>query len=255
VTSSTEERTVDPEPFDLPGEGPVAALCLHGLTGTPYEIRPVAEALARRGMRARGPVLPGHNATPEELARVPHTDWLETAQAELDELRAQHERVFVVGLSMGGLVSLDLASRNPVDAVVSIGVPLRLTNPATRLIPLLKYLFPMLPKRGGPDIRDDAARERHPGYRVMPLHSIHELQRLQRRVRSRLAEITAPILVAHGALDRTANPEDAREIHGAVRSEERALQFFESSGHVVPVDVDGLRLAEAVADFLSRHSH
>lgn len=254
MTSSASEPPVDSAPFDLPGEGPVAALCLHGLTGTPYEIRPVAEALARRGVRARGPVLPGHNETPRELARVAHTEWLAVAQAELDELRAQHQRVFVVGLSMGGLVSLDLASRNPVDAVVSIGAPLRLKNPATRLIPLLKYLFPMMRKRGGSDIRDDAARARHPGYDVMPLSAVHELLRLQARVRTRLADITAPILVAHGALDRTANPEDAREIHATVGSEERALRFFESSGHVVPVDVDGLRLSEAVADFLGRHS-
>ena len=68
MTSS--EVVVDPSPFDLIGGGSAAVLCLHGLTGTPYEVRPLGEALARAGIRAVGPALPGHNETPDRLARV-----------------------------------------------------------------------------------------------------------------------------------------------------------------------------------------
>jgi carboxylesterase len=245
---------VDPSPFEFPGTGGAAVLCLHGLTGTPYEVRPLGEALARRGFRARGPALPGHNETPERLARVPHTAWIEAARAHLHELRAENGQVFVVGLSMGGLVALDLAADEPVDALVAIGTPLRLRHPLAWLIPLAKHLRPMQRKPWGSDIRDAAARERHPSYDVMPLHAVHELQRLQRRVRGRLPRVTAPILVAHGALDRTAQPGDARTIHARVSSPIRELMFFEASAHVVPVDFDGPRLAEAIGKFLERHA-
>ena len=68
---------VDPSAFDLPGSGRAAALCLHGLTGTPYEVRSLAEAISARGIRAVGPALPGHSETPERLAATTHTDWLE----------------------------------------------------------------------------------------------------------------------------------------------------------------------------------
>ena len=66
---------VDPSAFDLPGKGRAAALCLHGLTGTPYEVRPLAEAISAAGIRAVGPALPGHNETPERLAATSHTDF------------------------------------------------------------------------------------------------------------------------------------------------------------------------------------
>jgi carboxylesterase len=88
----------------------------------------------------------------------------------------------------------------------------------------------------------------------MPLASVHELVRLQRRVRASLPRVTAPILVAHGAQDRTAHPADAHEILAQVASVEREHLFLEASGHVVPVDHDGPQLAAATVEFLGRHA-
>jgi carboxylesterase len=244
----------DPSPFDLPGSSAAAALCLHGLTGTPYEVRPLAVAIAATGIRALGPVLPGHNETPERLAKVPYTDWLDSARSHLHRLRAECDRVFVVGLSLGGLLALALAEEEPVDALVVIGTPLKLYHPLAFLTPLIKCVRPLARKPHGSDIRDDAARRRHPSYDRMPMNSVCELQRLQRRVRPRLAQITAPILVAHGAHDHTANPADAATIRDSVSSEVREYILLASSAHIVPVDADGPELAIAVADFLVQHS-
>jgi carboxylesterase len=69
VANSLELPLIDSSAFDLPGGGRAAALCLHGLTGTPYEVRSLGVAFAASGIRAFGPALPGHNETPERLAR------------------------------------------------------------------------------------------------------------------------------------------------------------------------------------------
>jgi len=244
---------VDASPFDWPGQGDAdaAALCVHGLTGTPYEIRPLALAIVGRGIRARGPLLPGHGTSPEELARLTYSDWVDAVGEEYRALRAQHNRVFVVGLSLGGVLCLDLASRERPDAIAVVGTPLRLRTPVRQLVPLAKHLMPMLEKREGSDIRDPEARARHPGYPRMPLASVHELVRLQRRVVAGLGRIQAPALVAHGAHDRTADPQDAERILQGLGSARKEHQVYPDSGHVVPVDYDGERLAEATADFLA----
>ena len=62
----------------------------------------------------------------------------------------------------------------------------------------------------------------------------------------------APILIAHGVFDATAAPDDAREIASGVGSLHRELLWLPSSAHVVPVDLDGLILAEAVAEHCVR---
>lgn len=249
--SEVPEFAVDVAPFDL-GERAArcAALCLHGLTGTPYEVRPLGEALAAAGIRAVGPVLPGHDATPEALAALRHTDWLESVRQRLRGLRAEHERVVVVGLSLGGLLALALGSEEPVDGLAVVGTPLRFRRVVRWGVPVLKYVFPFVKKGQGSDIRDPAARLRHPSFPVMPLHSVHELMPLQRRVAAGLASIRAPILVAHGRHDATANPLDARTIYERVASPQRRLLILEDSGHVVPVDLGGPRLAEAVVELL-----
>ena len=247
------EGIVDERPFDLApaaGDGRAAALCLHGLTGTPYEVRSVAEALAAHGIRARGPALPGHGSTPEELAGVSHSDWLAAARSEVARLRVQHERVYVVGLSMGGVVSLRLGIEGLADALAVIGTPLRLRPaPLVGLIPLVMHIHRYLPKREGSDIQHPEARARHPGYEKMPLRSVNELIKMQRRVRHELGRITAPILIAHGVFDRTARLSDAHRIAAEVSSDQRRLLVLERSGHVVPVDHDGPLLAEAIAGF------
>ena len=243
---------MDVSPFDLGGCGGAAVLCLHGLTGTPYEVRPLGEAFAKRGLRAVGPVLPGHNASPAELARVSHDSWLECTRLELARLRRAHQRVFVSGLSLGGLLALAAASDGSVDRLVVVSTPLRLRGALVALVPLAKYFHPFVRKPTGSDILDDAARRRHPSYPVMPLRSVHELIRLQRRVRATLGRVRAPIFVAHGAHDRTAHPDDADEIIASVASQEREQLLLASSAHIVPVDRDGAQLAAAAADFLAR---
>ncbi len=84
----------------------------------------------------------------------------------------------------------------------------------------------------------------------MPLHAVHELTKLQRVVRRRLPQIVAPILVAHGARDRTADPRDARALYERVSSPERRLLVLPNAAHVVPVDRAGPELARAAAEFL-----
>src|SRR3954454_20893333 len=98
------------DPFAL-GDGADACVLLHGLTGSPAEVRPVGEALARAGFRAVGPLLPGHGGKPEDLYMVSRGDLLKAAQEALLSL-AGARRIFVGGLSAGALLAIHLASKS-----------------------------------------------------------------------------------------------------------------------------------------------
>ncbi len=243
--------SVDATPFalgDVGDRGP-AVLCLHGLTGTPYEIRHPAEALAERGFACLGLELPGHGSSPQVLAATPHTAWLDAVVAAFDRLAATHVRVYAVGLSLGGVLALALCQRRPVHGAVVLAAPIELPRSVRWGVPLLAPLIASAPKTS--DIVDDGARARHPGYRRMPLAAVRELMRLQREVELGLARVDAPLRLIYSRGDKTVRLEDAERIRRQVSSREPQVITLDRSGHVLPVDLERERVSREVVDFLS----
>jgi carboxylesterase len=245
--------TVDANPFRLgdprAGLAP-AVLCLHGLTGTPYEIRPPAEALAEAGFYCEGPLLPGHGTSARELARTTHAQWLAAVLAAHDSLAERHERVYTVGLSLGGLLALALAERRALRGVVALAVPLDLGWVVHRGVPLLHRVVRQLPKT--PAILDLEARARHPGYDRMPLAAVNQLLSLAAHVRGALPRIQAPVSLIFSRLDPTVPARNAELLMRGLPPGDRELHWLERSGHVLPVDFERALVAQRVVEFLSR---
>ncbi len=86
-----------------------AVLLLHGFTATPDVMRPLANALFTAGYTVLAPLLSGHGGTAERLEESRWTDWYADAHKSFEELKKDHDHVFVAGLSMGGLLTLKLA--------------------------------------------------------------------------------------------------------------------------------------------------
>lgn len=242
---------VDPQAFelgDVGGTGP-AVLCLHGLTGTPWEVRSPAEALADAGFACVGPLLPGHGTSPDELARTPHAHWLEAALAAYDRLERSHARVYVLGLSMGGVLALALGARRRPGGLAVLAAPFDLGRAVHWGVPLLRRVLGALPKK--PAIEDVEARERHPGYDRMPLAAVGELIALAAGVRAELGSVRAPLLCVYSRRDPTVAPHNAELVLREVGSAQRDVHWLERSQHVLPVDCERLELAQRVSAFFS----
>jgi carboxylesterase len=242
---------VDARPFRLGpvgGEGP-AVVCLHGLTGTPYEVRQPAEGLAEAGFACLGPELPGHGQTPEDLIPVHRSDWVEAALGAWDELSRTHSRVYVLGLSLGGVLALRVATERPVAGVVALAAPVRLRRRVRWGLPLLARLLESVPKT--PAILDPEARQRHPGYARMPLAPVRELIRLGEEVLADLAAISAPLRLLYSTGDPTVDPSNAELILERVSSKNRGVDYLHRSAHVLPVDYDRDEVARRCVEFLS----
>jgi esterase/lipase len=124
----------DADPFDLVGDGDVGVVCVHGFTGTPFEVRYLGEQLARAGFQVHGPRLPGHGTRVSDLDATRWQDWADAVEDAFDTMRMLCKRVVVVGQSLGGLLALHLASRRPdVVAVASLAAPLWLDGLAGRV--------------------------------------------------------------------------------------------------------------------------
>ncbi len=244
------------EPFDLPG-GPDAALLLHGLTGSPYEVRPVAERLHAVGLRCRAPRMAGHGGDPSALVGLPWSDWVEGAARELRALDGAR-RVLLVGCSMGALVACALAHARPERALglVLLSPALRLTLPG-RLGALLgstrAFRGRLVPKAAGSDVADPEARRLTPGLSAVPLGAVAELSALARHVEGLLPAIASPTLLVAGRHDHTVTLAGVRRLARRLGGPAH-LVVLERSFHLVGLDLDRERCAEAVSLFYERYA-
>ena len=97
------------EPFYFPGNH-IGCLLLHGFSGSPSEMRYMGERLAQDGWTVSGILLSGHGTTPELMAKTSWEDWVKDAEAGVRQLRKSCDIIIGIGLSMGGLLALHLAT-------------------------------------------------------------------------------------------------------------------------------------------------
>ncbi|MBY0560288.1 alpha/beta fold hydrolase [Hyphomicrobium sp.] len=92
--------------------GKVGVLLIHGLCGTPAEMRFVAMGLARAGYTVHCPTLAGHGGTRQDIVNTTWQDWYQSAEAALNEISKECDTVIVGGLCLGSIIGLHLAANN-----------------------------------------------------------------------------------------------------------------------------------------------
>ena len=89
-------------PFDFTGNSRHGVLLIHGFTATPGTMLPLGEALAQRGYRVKGILLPGHGTTVDDMERRRWPEWIGAVQEGFDQLSQECERVSVCLLYTSG---------------------------------------------------------------------------------------------------------------------------------------------------------
>lgn len=257
------QLAVDAAPFRLgPERAKAGVLLVHGFTGSPFEMRLLGEWLATYELAVEGPLLPGHGATTRALAATGWRDWIAGVERAFDALRSRVERVAVCGLSLGGLLTLELTRRraSEISAIALLSTALWLPRPADfvdgilRRIPITQKAA--LPKLAGSDILDPEMKRRNgvaQGRAAMPLSSLHSLIEFGHLQRARLGEIRAPALIAHGRHDHTVPFACLEALANGLGSTEVKRLPLDRSFHVITLDVEREQVFRAVADHFLPH--
>lgn len=246
----------------LPGAGAywfegneVGCLLIHGFTGTPQNVRPLADYLARRGLSVSAPRMPGHGTSVADLDRTGPEDWLGAAEQALGELRERCTTVFVAGISLGGTLTLELARRHPdlpgIVVMAAPVLPLEALEPVVRdpdrpaTIPAPWATVGVLTEDVG--VGGIA-------YLEMPLGALERGMELMTRVREGLAEISAPTLLIYGDADQIVDKANGPFVLDRIASTDKRLLPLADSSHEVTLDTDRERVMVEVYDFIRAHT-
>ena len=258
VHGSSHAPMIKPCQFHLRG-GRAGVLLIHGLTGTPTEMRFVGNGLAKAGFSVLGVQLAGHCGDTADLLATGWRDWRASVADAATFLRTQVDHLFVAGLSMGAVLALDYAIEHPanVDGLGLYGTTFFHDGWATPPIGRLAFALPLLTRLGfGRErvstevepygLKDERIRNRVAGAMLagdagaaglagFPWPSLAEFQRLSRRVRARLRRVRAPCLLVHSSHDDIASLANVRVVERNVRGPVETL-LLDDSYHMVTVD-------------------
>jgi carboxylesterase len=259
----TEEFPILPgaEAFSRVGSGErgkTGIALIHGFTGSPISMRPLAERLASHGHGVDVPRLPGHGTSERDMARTSYPDWLAAAGDAVARLSAESERVVLVGLSMGAALSLDLAGSGRYQKLAGV-VPINVQfldrqRLAMKLGPLIERVMPLAPAAMAGLRKDDIAK---PGvseraYAWVPTAAGNSFTRELPRIREAATRITCPVLVIYSREDHSVPPENSRALLALLPPSRATELVLERSYHVATLDYD-LELIEAnIVSFCDR---
>ncbi|HUR75987.1 MAG TPA: alpha/beta fold hydrolase [Sporichthya sp.] len=238
------------EPYHHAG-GPVGALMCHGFTGSPQSIRQWAEALAEAGLTIALPRLPGHGTRWQDANMTTWDDWYACIEREFLALRERCEAVFVMGLSMGGTLSLRLAEQHGRDlaGVVVVNPSVIGLDPRLKVLPVLQRVLPSLAGIGS-DIKKPGVHEL--AYPRVPLRALYSLRKAWDVVRADLPKVTQPLLLLRSAEDHVVEPESSRLVLARVSSSDVSEIVLPDSYHVATLDNDADRIVAESLAFVRR---
>lgn len=240
------------EPMSHHGTGRHGALVIHGFTGNCGSMRIVADAFAAAGYHVEMPLLPGHGTTVDDMLPTRWADWSGAADAAYRALAARTERVVVVGLSMGGALTLRVGADHPeVAGLVCI-------NPAAQpqadeVVAMLQGMVDagteVIPGIGS-DIADPDAKERaYDGTPLRPLISM--LADGVGPLAERYPSMTVPLLLMGSPQDHVVDPAQVEYLASTYGGPVERVSL-DRSYHVATQDFDKHLVVERALEFAAR---
>jgi carboxylesterase len=249
------------EPRFHAGNG-VGCLCIHGFMASPNEVQWLGDYLAGCGYTTCLPRIAGHGLDPTQMITVRWQDYYASVLDGYHLLRQHCDQVFVMGLSMGGLLSLLLASQEKVDGVAALASPVkfdRMTTFKMRHANKVRYLLPWTNHPTDPDllqkIESEQRRRREPivgrvRYERWHTAAIYQLYLLAQTVNDSLPRVTAPLLLIYSKADDTASYDNMRLIANRVGSQHIQTHTLQHSDHILTQDTDRDRVFEWANEFI-----
>jgi carboxylesterase len=261
--------------FHLPGSREKGIVLVHGLAGSPPEMRFLAKRFAKMGFTCDAPVMAGHCRDTSTLLKTGYKDWVKSVQQAIVRLKQDVDEVYVAGICVGGGVGLLAAHQLPAGFVSGAAiysptliyngwnapwwhrhlhwlVPIVTPLPLSRMIGFNEKLpFGLKSDRIRRAVTKNSGDGIDGTLPAFPLKGLNENFRLNKALKKALPTMTVPTLLIHSRHDDVSGPENAENIkarHGG-RCE---VIYLEDSYHKIHIDQERQKAAVLTADFFGR---
>lgn len=219
-------------------------IIIHGFSGNPWEIEPLANALTEMGFEVITPLLPGHNLEQKRMERATALDWIQFIEITVKQAIEENKKIHLIGFSMGAMIAAIIAYRYPISSLVLLSPAVYVLTPH-----LVKIRLINLAKKAG------KARSipKSPSFILSaPLYNFFQLHHVVRQAKKLFRHISVPICIIHGQKDETIDPRSSELIYSLVSATEKELHYFPQSKHHICRDCEVDTVIQTVIQFLKK---
>lgn len=225
----------------------IGCLLIHGFTGAPYEVEPLADFLKERtDWKFSVPTLPGHGV-PGSLKGVQYHEWIDYAEAELTKLIDTCDEVYVIGFSMGGMIASYLAAKYPVEKLILLSAAAYYLNPKQLAVDIQEMVKDSL--QGNLRANELFLRYKRKIIET-PFAATLQFRRLVSFIKPLLHQVNVPTFIAQGESDGIVPPKSAEYLFQTISAKQKKLSYIKHSKHLICHCEERDSLFSQVFDFL-----
>jgi esterase/lipase/1-acyl-sn-glycerol-3-phosphate acyltransferase len=211
---------------------------VHSYLANPEEVRQLACYLSGRGIWVYVPRLAGHGTGPKDLEKRTYEEWLEAVETGYAIISTLCEKVILGGMSVGGCLALNLASRvKGIAGVFAVCPPLALHDFSAEFMPSIDVWNRILAKIKGNSLEDPFFEflPDDPGmsYDRNPVFGVREVGRLLDHLRLKLEKIENPILIIQASDNPVVDQKGSRQLFDQLGSKRKIYNLVESARHII----------------------
>ncbi|CAK0754707.1 carboxylesterase [Gammaproteobacteria bacterium] len=259
--------------FFYPGSLKKSVLLIHGLTGSPMEMRYLGKHLHKYGFTVYAPVLAGHCQNVNELLATSWEDWyasIDTAYHDLREQNQTHE-IYTVGICAGGALGLILAANYPELAGVAtyslafrydgwnMSQLYRLTTALSLVagLPLIRRI--QFAEKYPFGLKDEKLRALVKNGKILiegtldyfPMGTLYQMYRMNEHLKRVLPRIYTPTLLLHAIEDDMSHWRNSEYVIKRIGGRCQ-MRLLEDSYHMIHIDKERRKVAELTTEFFIR---
>ena len=245
-----------------------AVLLLHGMTGSPFEMKQYGKNLHKAGFDVYCPCLPGHGKDLLNVKKIKWQDWFNFAEEEYKALKQNYSEVYLSGICMGAVLALAISEKHKdVSGIIAISTTLFLDG---WTIPWYSFLFPMglhtilrfyysFPEQDPYGIKNETVRrkisallkENTVALNYIPMTCVYELLEMSKQVRKSVKNIRQPTLIVHSNRDDLTSLKSADFVYKHSSSEVKDYIILKNSYHLITMDNDKDLAVQKSVEFLN----
>ncbi|MFD1851760.1 alpha/beta hydrolase [Oceanobacillus bengalensis] len=229
----------------------IGCLVIHGFTGGPYEVNPLADYLKERtDWHIEIPTLPGHG-TELDLKGASYKEWITAAETALNRMRKEYDKIYLIGFSMGGMIAAYLAAKYRIDKLVLLSASRKYLS-----VKQIALDIGMVVGDGFKGILNKNKLYLHYKNKLgmVPMKANIEFMKLVKYTRPYLKKVKVPVLIAQGQQDGMVPYKTVYYLDKEIDSKEKEVVLFDSSRHQICLGDDKDTLNHMVYDFLCSRS-